>query len=184
MTVASPDRRLRYGELDRDTVVAAVLRLARRSGIEAVTMRALAAELGTSSAAVYYHVPNKAALLDLVAESVLAAVRVPVDGSWDERLRDLYVDARRQLLGVAGIAGVLQTRPVAAAGRELDATSRRLLTEAGPPAATVRAGHSLLYTYLLGAVTLEHTVGRGSAATFATGLDLILAGLRESVRAA
>ena len=182
MTAQRAERPLRYGELDRETVVAAVLRLARASGVESVTMRAVAAELGTSPAAVYYHVPNKAALLDLVADAVLSAVAVPAAGPWDDRLRSLYESARRELVAVAGIAGVLQSRPLAASGRALDSTSRAILADAGLDRTAARAAHRLLYTYLLGGVMLEHSVGSrpaASAQSFRFGLDVILAGLRE-----
>ncbi|WP_068180105.1 TetR family transcriptional regulator [Mycobacterium sp. UM_CSW] len=55
-----------YGELDRDQV--AVLReLARRVGVERVTMRELAAELGAAVPSVYYDVPNKQAAFELLA---------------------------------------------------------------------------------------------------------------------
>ena len=55
---------LPYGALDRDHLVKHLLELARRVGVENVTMRALATEAGTSASSVYYHVKDKAALLD------------------------------------------------------------------------------------------------------------------------
>ena len=59
---------LPYGALDRDHLVKHLLELARRVGVEHVTMRALAAEAGTSASSVHYHVKDKSALLDLLDE--------------------------------------------------------------------------------------------------------------------
>ena len=116
---------LRYGELDRDVVVQGLLALARRVGVQQVTMRALAAELGTSAPALYYHVPDKQTALDLLAEAVLSQVRIPTRGTWDERLGSLYSGGRAALLPVSGITTVLQSRPPAAAGSARPAWPRR-----------------------------------------------------------
>ena len=58
-----------YGELDRAQVVESLHNLARRVGVQGVTMRDLAAELGAAVPSVYYHVQGKQAALDLLAES-------------------------------------------------------------------------------------------------------------------
>jgi AcrR family transcriptional regulator len=59
-----------YGALDRAQVVAGLHNLTRRVGVQRVTMRELAAELGVAVPSVYYHVPGKQAALDLLAESL------------------------------------------------------------------------------------------------------------------
>lgn len=179
-------RTSRYGGLDRDAVVAAVLRLARQHGIDAVTMRSLAAELGTSAPAVYYHVPNKQALLDLVAEALLREVRIPGpdSGSWQQRLIELYSSGRDTLLSVAGIATVLQSRPLSPAGRALDKAGLAIFREAGFDKVTARSAHALLYSYLLGAVSLEHALPSGkSRVAFQFGLRTIVAGLSQELAA-
>ncbi|WP_252980146.1 TetR family transcriptional regulator [Mycobacterium riyadhense] len=77
--MTSAERRA-YGELDRAQVVASLHSLARRVGVQQVTMRELAAELGSAVPSVYYHVAGKQAALDLLAESVLADIPVPRAG--------------------------------------------------------------------------------------------------------
>ncbi|MDP7701284.1 TetR family transcriptional regulator [Mycobacterium sp. TY815] len=91
-----------YGELDRTQVVSSLHALARRVGVQQVTMRELAAELGAAVPSVYYHVPGKQAALDLLAESVLAGIPVPDTGPWDIRLAELYCAAREVMLDVTG----------------------------------------------------------------------------------
>jgi len=63
--------------LDRDRILAAALRLADRDGLDALTMRRLAADLDFEAMSLYHHVPGKAALLEGLAERVLAEVRLP-----------------------------------------------------------------------------------------------------------
>jgi TetR/AcrR family tetracycline transcriptional repressor len=183
---------LRYGDLDRDLVVVAVLRLAQGSSLTKVTMRALAAELGTSPAALYYHVKDRGALLDLACESVLGHVKIPDSHlTWDEQLRVLYTNARQAMLPVNGIAAVLQSRPLAPSGWHLNEIATGILQTSGFTPAAARAAKMALSTFLLGAVALEQSliadqVREGSADTptvfrgrdFTAGLDIIIAGLK------
>jgi len=68
--------------LSRRRIVATALRLIDRDGLEAVTMRRLAEELGVQAPSLYNHMRSKEALLDAVAESVFEEV----DASGFERL--------------------------------------------------------------------------------------------------
>lgn len=175
-----------YGELDRARVVASLHDLARRVGVQGVTMRQLAAELGAAVPSVYYHVPGKRAALDLLAEAVLVNIPVTDAGPWDIRLVELYCTARQVILSVPGLASLLQTSGGVESARRLDALSRSLLREAGLPKTTVTASHSVLYTYLLGSISLEEARpsarGRRQAANrFRAGLDIIIAGITASL---
>lgn len=182
--MTAPARRA-YGELDRDQVVAALYNLAGRVGVQRVTMRELAAELGAKAPSVYYHVPNKQAALDLLAESVLSAIPGPAPGPWDTRLVTLYSASRKVMLAVPGIANVLQTNGNGQRAQRLDKLSRAFIAEAGLSAAYVSAAHAVLYTYLLGSISLEESrpasVGRRSAkiadARYLEGLRVIIAGI-------
>lgn len=60
--------------LDRVTVVAAATNLARSVGVEKLSMRRLATELDVTPMALYRHLPNKEALLDLVVDESLRSV--------------------------------------------------------------------------------------------------------------
>ncbi len=189
--MTAPARRA-YGELDREQVVAALQRLARRVGVQRVTMRELAAELGAAAPSVYYHVRGKQAALDLLAESVLAAITEPPPGPWDERIIELYAQSREVLLDVPGIAGVLQTNGDGECARRLDGLSRALIAHAGLTKAVASAAHTVLYTYLLGSVSLEEArpasvarpSARQAAARFRAGLAVIVNGIHASNHAA
>jgi TetR/AcrR family tetracycline transcriptional repressor len=177
-----------YGELDRAEVVAALRTVACRVGAERVTMRELAAELGAAVPSVYYHVPGKRAALELLAESVLAEIPSPSTGPWHAKITELYCTAREMILEVPGVAGILQTSGGTESARRLDRLSRALLREAGLTKAGAAAAHTVLYTYLLGSISLEESRtavgaprgGRQTAAQFRAGLDVVIPGIRAS----
>ena len=57
--------------LSRDRVLAAAVELADRDGIDSLTMRALASDLGVEAMSLYYHVANKEDLLDGMVDAVV-----------------------------------------------------------------------------------------------------------------
>ncbi len=78
--------------LTRDQVVQAAVDLLDEVGLDGLTLRRLAAELGVSAPTLYWHVKDKRALLDLVAEAIVAEDRPasrPAHGQpWWEWLAD------------------------------------------------------------------------------------------------
>jgi AcrR family transcriptional regulator len=103
------DRRPR---LTRERVVAEALTVIANDGVQALTMRSLAARLGVVPGAVYHHVRNKQQLQDLVLDGVLAEVEFDLDSSlpWTEQLKVLAHRLRRVLEAHPGVAGILKTR--------------------------------------------------------------------------
>lgn len=78
-----------------DAVVAAAIALADAEGLEAVTVRRLAQELGKAPMTLYTYVPGKAELVSLMLDSLFAGTeRSSAEGPWRERLaavaRDNY----------------------------------------------------------------------------------------------
>jgi AcrR family transcriptional regulator len=103
------DRRPR---LTRQHVVAEALTIIAEQGVQALTMRALAARLGVVPGALYHHVGNKQQLQDLLLDGVLAEVDVHLDPSqaWPEQLTVLAHRLREVLEQHPGVAGILKTR--------------------------------------------------------------------------
>jgi AcrR family transcriptional regulator len=91
------DRGERAG-LTREGVVGAGLAILRDEGLDALSMRRVAARLGVAPNALYSHVPDKAGLLDAVLDAVLADVAIPRRGDWRTRIEGLLVESRRVLL--------------------------------------------------------------------------------------
>jgi TetR/AcrR family transcriptional regulator, tetracycline repressor protein len=69
--------------LQRERIVATALALVDREGLKALSMRRLGAELGVDPMAVYYHIPNKQALLDAIVEAVMAEIDLSADHAAD-----------------------------------------------------------------------------------------------------
>ncbi|MHB1341338.1 MAG: TetR/AcrR family transcriptional regulator C-terminal domain-containing protein [Coriobacteriia bacterium] len=65
--------------LSREHIVDTALAIVDAEGLEALSMRRLGAELGANPMAAYYYVPNKAALLDVVVEAVMAEIDLSID---------------------------------------------------------------------------------------------------------
>jgi TetR/AcrR family transcriptional regulator, tetracycline repressor protein len=83
--------RPRAGEesLTRGRILEAALSLVDEGGIEALSMRRLAKDLGVDPMAIYHHVPNKRALLSALIEEVFSRMPVPESGEtgdWRERV--------------------------------------------------------------------------------------------------
>ncbi|QCR18984.1 TetR/AcrR family transcriptional regulator [Agrococcus sp. SGAir0287] len=83
-----------------DAVVEAAIALADRDGIDAVTMRALAAAAGVTGTAVYTHVPSRDDLLVLMVDAVRANRSHPslAGATWRDRVRALAEHHRAEHL--------------------------------------------------------------------------------------
>ncbi|MEO5878492.1 MAG: TetR/AcrR family transcriptional regulator [Streptosporangiaceae bacterium] len=83
--------------LTPERIVRAAIELVERDGAEALSMRAVAAELGVAVMSLYNHVPNKAGLLSGVAQHVVAGMELPDDSGddWKSRGRALIWAFRR-----------------------------------------------------------------------------------------
>ena len=66
--------------LSREAIVATALDVLRAEGMDAVSMRRVASELGTGPASLYAHVAGKDELLDLLYDEVVGAIPLPVAG--------------------------------------------------------------------------------------------------------
>jgi TetR/AcrR family transcriptional regulator, tetracycline repressor protein len=102
----------RRPQLTRERVVAEALAVIAQDGVQALTMRVLAARLGVVPGALYHHVRNKQQLQDLLLDGVLAEVDVHLDPSltWPEQLKVLAHRLRAVLEAHPGVAGILKTR--------------------------------------------------------------------------
>jgi AcrR family transcriptional regulator len=111
---ASNTHGTRNGKITRELVLATALELIDREGIEGLSMRRLARELDRDPMILYRHAPNKGALLDGVAETVLSQLQVdPTDQDWVGQLRTVARDYRRLALAHPGVVPLLVTRPLA-----------------------------------------------------------------------
>jgi len=129
-------------------VVEGALALADSEGLEAVTIRRLARELGVTPMALYWHFRSKDELLDSVAASIFEEIDLSVDASarWQEQLRALLGSMVNVLRAHPSTAILLSTRTASSEG-SLRATEVALdILGCGgfsPTEATQIARHSL-----------------------------------------
>ncbi|TCP57170.1 TetR family transcriptional regulator [Tamaricihabitans halophyticus] len=94
------------------TIVAAALRVMDAEGLDAVSMRRVAQDLGTGAASLYAHVRNKQELHELILEEVFRGLEVPTPDPrrWQEQLKELIGQTTRIMLARPGTAQIsLQT---------------------------------------------------------------------------
>lgn len=97
--------------LSRDRVLAAAVMLADHEGLDAVSMRRLGQELGVEAMSLYNHVANKEAVLDGMAELVVAEIDLaPPQGDWKSGLRERMLAARDVMYRHPWAPDVLESR--------------------------------------------------------------------------
>jgi AcrR family transcriptional regulator len=102
------------GKITRDVVLAAALDIIDRDGADGLSMRRLARALDRDPMILYRRAPNKAALLDGVAEMVLAQLTVDSeDPDWAAQLRAVARRFRALALAHPNVVPLLVTRPLA-----------------------------------------------------------------------
>ncbi|WP_341716641.1 TetR/AcrR family transcriptional regulator C-terminal domain-containing protein [Micromonospora sp. FIMYZ51] len=90
---------LRRAPLSRDRVLRAAVALADQAGIESLSMRNLAQDLGVVPMALYKHVANKDELLDGMIDVVVGEIDPPMpEVDWQIAVRARILSARKVLL--------------------------------------------------------------------------------------
>jgi AcrR family transcriptional regulator len=85
-------------QLSRPRVLETAVAFADRHGLEALSMRKLGEELGTSAMALYYYVPNKERLLDGMVDIVFGEIEPPSTGvDWKTAMRRRALSTREAL---------------------------------------------------------------------------------------
>jgi AcrR family transcriptional regulator len=101
----------RRAPLSRDRVLRAAVALAGDAGIESLSMRKLAQQLGVVPMALYKHVANKEELLDGMVDVVVGEIDPPVRGTgWKSAVRQRILSARRALLRHPWASQVIESR--------------------------------------------------------------------------
>lgn len=97
--------------LSRDRVLRAAVVLADEAGIESLSMRKLAQELGVVPMALYKHVANKDELLDGMVDAVVGEIDPPEpDADWKTAVRRRVLSARQALLRHPWASRVIESR--------------------------------------------------------------------------
>ncbi|MFF0625584.1 TetR/AcrR family transcriptional regulator [Streptomyces sp. NPDC004296] len=114
---ASPDRprRGRRPAFTREEITAAAVALADAEGLDAVTMRAVAARVGAGVMSLYSYAPDKETLLELMVDQVGGELLppAPLGGDWRADLKALARDQRALMLRHPWLPAALTTHRTA-----------------------------------------------------------------------
>ena len=183
-TASAPARRTAAGRLNEREIVAAALRIAGKAGFGGLSMRGLADELGVTPMAIYYHVRHKKALLELVADSLLADIRLPGRdaGDWMARLRMLHEESTRVLGPYPGADAMMIDLGLTRQGRRLMDAYIQILLDAGFDERGALLAYNVLHSYGVGRVTIESRLrGRPRRAAVSEGDFPALDRIRDAV---
>ena len=99
--------------LSRDAVVGAALEILTSEGLEAVTMRRVAAALDTGAASLYVYVPGREGLLRAMQDRTMAGIELetPDPARWRAQLHALLERTHRALVAHPGIAATAVAVP-------------------------------------------------------------------------
>src|SRR5512132_1281472 len=97
--------------LSPERILGAAVALADREGVDALSMRRLAQELGVVPMALYKHVANKDELLDGMVDVVVGEIDPPAAlADWKTAIRRRVLSARRALLRHPWASRVIESR--------------------------------------------------------------------------
>jgi AcrR family transcriptional regulator len=158
-TAARPNN----GQLTQSKILQTALAIVDRDGVDRLSMRRLSYALGRDPVMLYRRVSNKAAVLDGVAEIVLAQLSVDAaDPDWAGQLRTVARDFRHLALAHPNVVPLLVTRPLATPlGQRPPGMLRplegvlALLTSAGFTGDDALHTYRMLFGYLYGHILNE-----------------------------
>ena len=107
-----PRGRGRRDPLSRRQIVTVALRIADEEGLEAVSMRRIAKELGTGAMSLYHYFDSRDELFELMGDTVAAEMLVPqLPAHWRDALVAIAGHTRAMFLNHPWMLATLQERP-------------------------------------------------------------------------
>lgn len=98
----------------RAEIFGVALRIVDEEGLDALSMRRIAREMGVEAMSLYHHVPNKEAILDGVADAVQRQMRLPdpMPSGWADMLVEISDAFRIALVSHPNVLPLVMTRPL------------------------------------------------------------------------
>jgi TetR/AcrR family tetracycline transcriptional repressor len=170
--------------LDRKQIVDEAVALLDAEGLDGVTTRKLAARLGVQSPTLYWHVPNKAALVTAIAEAILPTLDPPPAGvAWQQWLIGVAGRLRQALLAHPDGARVLSIAQESQKMAAISELAMSTLVDRGLPLRQARLIVLAVARFTVGYV-LEEQAPRPQAAdvdvaAYARQYPTLIAGITE-----
>lgn len=97
--------------LSRQRALSAAIAIADTEGIDALTMRRLAQDLGVEAMSLYHHVANKHDILDGMVDTVFGEIELPSDGTdWKTAMHQRAISVRAALTRHPWAIGIMESR--------------------------------------------------------------------------
>ena len=99
--------------LTRGRILACAVAMADRDGVDAVTLRQIAKDLGVHVTSLYNHVPTRDAVTDGIVETLLDQADLPTTSvDWEQWVRSFFTAMDRTATQHPGAFAALSRRPV------------------------------------------------------------------------
>jgi len=170
------DKAAQRPPVTRDRALQVAVALADAGGIDSLSMRKLARELGIEAMSLYYHVKNKEDILDGMVDIVFDEIEVPGPGvRWKTAMRKRADSTRAVLARHPWAISLMDSRstPGAATLRHLDSVIG-LLREAGFSVPMAAHAVSLLDSYVRGFALQESSLPLDAAGDIGAATQDIL----------
>ena len=150
----------RRAPLNRERVLRAAMALADAGGVESLSMRKLAKELGVEAMSLYNHVANKDDILDGLVDFVFAEIEPPASGAdWRTAMRGRAISTREALRRHPWAIGLMEARskpgPANLAAHE---AVLKCLREAGFSVAATARAYSIQDSFIYGFALQERAL--------------------------
>jgi len=177
--------------LDKEQIVAEAVRLLDENGLDGVTLRKLAQRLGVQAPTLYWHIRNKAALVNALAEAILeeelADLKAPGENEpWQQWLIGVAEHLRRAMLAHPDGARVVSAAHLSLTMAALSELAMSTLVERGVPLRQARLTVLVTQHFTIGHVLAEQspppdsdTLQDFDADAFAKRHPTIIAGITE-----
>jgi len=180
--------------LDKQRIVTEAVALLDAEGLDGVTTRKLAARLGVQSPTLYWHIPNKAALVTAIAEAILEQrfpelVSPEPEERWQDWLIGLAGRLRRALLAHPDGARIIAASQLSLKMAAISELAMSTLVGRGIPLRQARLIVLTVLRFTVGYV-LEEQLGPPGAdaldgfdmAAYAAAYPTVMAGVTEYFR--
>ncbi len=161
--------------LTSERVLRAAIALADERGIDSLSMRKLARELGFEVMSLYNHVANKRALLNGMVDLVASEIARPAEGGdWKAAMRRSAISARGVLLSHPWACLLWSGTWPGSARLQYAESLLRCLRDAGLSKELAHRGSHALNTHILGFALQELALPLNEAETGQAAADLLL----------
>jgi AcrR family transcriptional regulator len=148
-----PERpsRGRAGGLDRQQIVRTAITIADREGLDALTMRRIAQQLGAGTMSLYWHVRDKDELIELMRDEVAGDQTLQPSGDWRSDLARFARDTRGTFLRHPWLASVaFGTPPIGPNSLRQDELTMAAMNSLGVDLQTQGAVSAAVYFFVIG----------------------------------